>query len=178
MSKVEAVCDGPGSGASGVVSSDAVVPSVGGGSAGGGAGAAATPAADGRVVVQLSLGASTLHSSNGATVTVTTVPQASGKSANWSWIWQVFHEFAPAITEKYVFCRACKHLLKWKAQAGTRGMSEHYKKTHRRPYDEVMKDHTTLDEDKAKIAEAIGELLHIYIYMYEMCVCLCVFVLF
>ena len=53
MSEVEAVGDGPGSGASGVVSSDAVVPSAGGGSAGGGRGAAATPTADGRVVLFL-----------------------------------------------------------------------------------------------------------------------------
>ena len=100
-------------GASGVVSSDAVVPSAGGGSAGGGDGAAATPVADGRVVPQLGgLEATTLRSSNGTPAIVTIVPQTSGKGAERSWVWQVFREFAPVITEKNVFCRACRHLLK------------------------------------------------------------------
>ena len=134
MSEVEAVGDGngPGSGPSGVVSSDAVVPSAGGDSAGGGGGAAAKPAADGRVVPQLGcLGATTLRSSKDTPVTVTIPPQTSGKHAKRPWVSQVFHEFAPAITGKNLFCRAC-NLLKWKAQAGTHGMSEHYKKNHRR----------------------------------------------
>ena len=84
MSDAEAaiVGDGPRRGACGVVSSDAVVPSAGGDSAGSGGGAAATPAADGRVVPQLGgVGATTLRSSNGTPVTVTIVPQTSGKSA-------------------------------------------------------------------------------------------------
>ena len=146
--EVQAV-DGPGGGASGVVSSDAVVPSAGVRSAIRGGGAAATPAADGRVAPQRGgLGATRLRSGNGTPVTVTIVPQTSGKSAERSWVWQVFHEFAPANTEKNVFCQVCKHLLKWKAQAGTRGMSEHKKKNHRRHYDELMNDHTTLDEGR------------------------------
>ena len=61
--------------------------SAGGGSAGGGGGVAATPAADVRVVPQLGgLGATTLCSSNSTPVTVTIVPQTSGKSAKRSWV--------------------------------------------------------------------------------------------
>ena len=159
MSEVEVVGDGAGSGSSGVVPSD------GGGSAVGGDGAAATPtpAADGRVVPQLDSvdATTTLRSGNGTPVTVTIVPQTSGKSAKRSWVWQVFHQFTPAILEKNVFCQACKHLLKWKPASGTHGMSAHYKKNHRRLYDEVMNGHTTLAEGRANIAKAIGELLHI-----------------
>lgn len=158
----EVVGDGVGSGSSGVAPSD------GGGSAVGGDGAASatpTPAADGRVVPQLDCvdATTTLRSGDGTPVTVTIVPQTSGKSAKRSWVWQVFHQFKPAILEKNVFCQACKHLLKWKPRAGTHGMSEHYKTRHRRLYDEVMKDHTTLAEGRANIAEAIGELLHMYV---------------
>ena len=79
MSELEGVGDddGPSSGASGVLSPDAVVPSAGGSSAGGGGGAAVTPAADGRVARQLGIGATTFRSSNGVPVTVTIDPQTS-----------------------------------------------------------------------------------------------------
>ena len=97
MSEVEVFGDGPGRGASGVVSSDAVVPSAGGGFARGGISAAATPAAGGRVVPQL--GVSKLPSSARATAhrSVTIVPQTSGTSTK-RWFWQVFREFA-AVTD-------------------------------------------------------------------------------
>ena len=123
MSEIEVVGDGAGSGSSGVVLSD------GGGSAVGGDGAAATstPASDGRVLPRLySVDATTtLHSGNGTPVTVTIVPQTSGKSAKSSCMWQVFHQFKPAILEKNVSCQDCKHLLEWKPASGTHGKSAH-----------------------------------------------------
>ena len=78
------------------------------------------------------LGAATICSSNGTPVTITVVPQISGKRAKRSWVWQVFHEFETVISEKNVFCRDSKLLVKWKTHAGTRGKSEHYKKQPRR----------------------------------------------
>ena len=153
MSAGAAVGDGPASGSGEVMPSAAASPSVGGGDD------AATTPGDDRVVPQLGgLEPAMLHSRNGTPVEVTIVPQTTGKNAKRSWVWQVFHQFTPAINDKNVFCRACKHLLKWKSTTGTRGMSEHYK-THTKLYESIMKDHTTPADGRANIANAIGEFL-------------------
>ena len=84
ISEVEAVGDGPVSAGSWVVSCCAVVLSAGGGSGG----TVTRATYRGGVVPQLGgLGAATIRSSNGTPVTVTIVPQISGKRTNRSCVW-------------------------------------------------------------------------------------------
>ena len=46
----------------------------------------------------------TFHSQNGTPFTVTVVPAKAGQQAKMSWIWQVMHEFSPAVAGKNVVC--------------------------------------------------------------------------
>ena len=41
-----------------------------------------------------------VHSQNGTPFTVTVVPAKAGQQAKRSWIWQVMHEFSPAVAKK------------------------------------------------------------------------------
>ena len=100
-----------------------------------------------------------VHSQNGTPLTVTVVPAKAGQQAKRSWIWQVMHEFSPAVAEKNVVCSVCKHLLAWKARSGTNGMTKHFKTRHPTQYKAITEGDTTIAVVKAKVTQAIGEFM-------------------
>ena len=101
----------------------------------------------------------TVHSQNGTPFTVTVVPAKAGQQAKRSWIWQVMHEFTPAVAGKNVVCSVCKHLLAWKARSGTNGMTKHFKTRHPTQYKAITEGDTTIAAAKAKVTQAIGEFM-------------------
>ena len=101
----------------------------------------------------------TFHSQNGTPFTVTVVPAKAAQQAKISWIWQVMHEFSPAVAGKNVVCSVSKHLLAWKARSGTNGMTKHFKTRHRTQYKAITEGDTTIAAAKAKVTQAIGEFM-------------------
>ena len=101
----------------------------------------------------------TVHSQNGTPFTITVVPAKASQQAKRSWIWQVMHEFSPAVAGKNVVCSVCKHLLAWKARSGTNGMTKHFKTRHPTQYKAITEGDTTIAAAKAKVTQAIGEFM-------------------
>ena len=101
----------------------------------------------------------TVHSQNDTPFTVTVVPAKAGQQAKRSWIWQVMHEFSPAVAGKNVVCSVCKHLLAWKARSGTNGMTKHFKTRHPTQYKAITEGDTSIAAAKAKVTQAIGEFM-------------------